>query len=133
MSRTPLASVCSAPRRAKLIQVLTFLWLLGGLLWSYNQAQASPIDADMVFFMAHAEVHTAQETAADLGVKEGCRMPVVLEVTVADLLCLEVEQAVRLRWQISRVLKHAAPFPAPQRFLPEAGQQPLLRPPATLG
>ncbi len=133
MSRSPLASSSPAPRRLRPVQMLAFLWLLGGLLWSWNQAHASPAGSEMVFFMVEAEADAAQEAAAELAVEEGCRKPAPLKPTPTDLLCHEVDQAARLQWQISRVLTHAAPVPGPQRILPEAGQQPLLRPPAAPG
>jgi hypothetical protein len=133
MSRPPLALSSPAPRRLGLVRALVFLWLLGGLLWSWNQAQASPADSEMVFFMVDAEADAAQELAAEWAGEGGCREPVPLKPTPADLLCHEVDQAARLRWQISRGLTQAAPVPGPQHILPEAGQQPLLRPPAALG
>ncbi len=133
MPRPPHVLSRPAPRRLRLVQALAFLLLLGGLLWSWNQAHASPADSEMVFFMSEVEVTEAQESVAELEMEVSCRKPAPLKSTVADLLCHEVDQAVRLHWQICRVLTQAAPAPGPQHILPEAGQQPLLRPPAALG
>ncbi|MDE2617589.1 MAG: hypothetical protein KGL73_11295, partial [Burkholderiales bacterium] len=89
--------------------------------------------SEVAYFMSDAEFDAAQEAVAESGVEQRCRKPAPLKSTVADLLCHEVDQAVRLHWQICRVLTQAAPAPGPQHILPEAGQQPLLRPPAALG
>jgi hypothetical protein len=129
MPRPPHAISRQALRRQRLVHVLAFLWLLGGLLWSWNQAHASPVDSEMVFFMVDA----AQEVATEPAVAQGCRKPATFQPTPTDLLCHEADQAVPPHWQIDRTLRQAAPVPGPQHILPEAGQQPLLRPPAALG
>lgn len=133
MPHPPHALSHPAPRRRRLVQGLAFLWLLGGLLWSWNQAHASSADSEVVFFMVEAEADAAEDVALESGVEEACRKPVPLKPAPTDLLCHEVDQAVPPHWQIDRTLRQAAPVPGPQHILPEAGQQPLLRPPAALG
>lgn len=121
-----------APRRSALVQALVWLGLLG-LLWSLNLAQAGPLDSEPALLMTDVEVAEAQESVAEPEMGVSCRKPASPKSPAAELLLHEVDQAVLLHWQICRVLTHAAPAPGPQHILPEAGQQPLLRPPAALG
>ncbi len=133
MSRPLHAFASPAPRRLGFVQALAFLWLLAALFGVWNQAQASTVGSEMAYFMSDAEFDAAQETAAGSGVESGCRKPATFQPTPTDLLCHEADQAVPPHWQIDRTLRQAAPVPGPQHILPEAGQQPLLRPPAALG
>lgn len=133
MSSRPHPSASPVPRRLGYVHALAFLWLLAALLGVWHQAQASAVGSEVVYFVSNAEFEAAQETAAGSGVEEGCRKPLPFQPTPTDLLCHEVDQAVPPHWQNDRTLRQAAPAPGPQHILPEAGQQPLLRPPAALG
>ena len=138
MHRQPPAISRPAARRLGLLRVLAFLLLVGGLLWSWSQAHATPLPRTggelAGFELLQAEADVVLDSATPPGAEVVCRKPASVKATPVERVLNEVaDLEVLPRQPVWLLAAQAVPVQGPQPALAQTEPQPLLRPPARLG